>query len=150
MSSRRETTLPIVEERPVVTRSLEQTGAVRVRVVTEEVPERLDLSEVHDDVVVERVAVGRICEDCEERMGPWQDGDVLVVPVYEEQVVVQRRWVLKEEIRLRRQRRHTGSTQEVMLKREHAVVERQQPDGSWQPVDLPPTSLDQQAVPRSA
>ncbi|MCW7540829.1 YsnF/AvaK domain-containing protein [Aquabacterium sp. A7-Y] len=125
-------TVPVVEEIPVLTRSVEQTGAVRVRIVTEAETRRLDTPELHEDVVVERVPVGR---PCEERRAPWQDGDVWVVPVYEEQVVVERRWILKEEVRLHRRQRSTPGTREVVLRREQAVVERQQPDGSWQAVD---------------
>jgi stress response protein YsnF len=64
---------------------------------------------------------------------PWHEGDVLVVPVYEE--VIERRLVLKEEIRLHRQRFSTSHTEQVPLRRQRAVVERRQADGSWAEVD---------------
>ena len=37
-----------------------------------------------------------------ERSEPWQDGDTLIVPIYEEQLVVTKRLVLKEQLRVRR------------------------------------------------
>ena len=51
-------------------------------------------------------------------------GDVLIIPVYEEIVTVQRQWVLKEEVRLRRREVQSRHREEVVLREEQAVVER--------------------------
>ena len=123
-------TLPVVREELHVGTRTEEVGALRVRVLTEEHSELLEQSLVQESVVVERVPVGvQVAQPRE----PWHEGDVLVVPVYEE--VSERRLVLKEEIRLHRQRFSTSHTEQVPLRRQRAVVERRQPDGSWAEVD---------------
>ena len=49
---------------------------------------------------------------------------MLVIPVYEEVVTVQRKWVLKEEVRLRRREVQARHREEVVLREEQALVER--------------------------
>jgi stress response protein YsnF len=68
-----------------------------------------------------------------ERREPWLDGEVLVVPVYEEVLVTERRLVLREEIRLVRRRESRTEHHEVPLMRQRAVLERRGPDGQWRP-----------------
>lgn len=58
---------------------------------------------------------------------PREEGDVLVIPVYEEVVTVQRQWILKEEVRLRRREVQTRHREQVVLRGEEAVVERHAP-----------------------
>lgn len=123
-------TLPVVREELNVDTRTEEVGALRVRVLTEEHSETLQHSLEQESVVVERVPVGVAVAQTRE---PWTEGDVLVVPVYEE--VIERRLVLKEEIRLHRQRFTASHTEQVPLRRQRAVVERRQADGSWTEVD---------------
>lgn len=123
-------TLPVLQEELHVGTRTEEVGAVRVRVLTEEHSLTLEQPLVQESVVVERVPVGTPVAQPRE---PWTEGDVLVVPVYEE--VIERRLVLKEEIRLHRQRCATPHTEQVPLRRQRAVVERLQPDGTWAVVD---------------
>jgi stress response protein YsnF len=47
-----------------------------------------------------------------------------MIPVYEEVVTVQRQWILKEEVRLRRREVQTRHREQVVLRGEEAVVER--------------------------
>jgi stress response protein YsnF len=72
-------------------------------------------------VDIEHVAINRPVESPEP---PREEGDVLVIPVYEEVVTVQRQWILKEEVRLRRREVQTRHREEVVLRGEEAVVER--------------------------
>lgn len=118
--------VPVVQEQLHVGTQVEETGVLRVRVLTEEVQQPVALQRVRETVHVERVAVGTPVAQLRE---PWTEGDTLVVPVYEE--VVERRLVLKEEIRLHRRRETASHTEPVPLRRQRAVVERRQADGSW-------------------
>ena len=52
------------------------------------------------------------------------EGDTMIVPILEEVLVVQKRLVLKEEIRITRRRREFHAPQSVVLRREHAAVGR--------------------------
>ena len=54
-----------------------------------------------------------------------EDG-VLIIPVVEEQLVVTKQLILKEEIRITRHRRTELVREPVRLRSEQAVVERQQ------------------------
>jgi stress response protein YsnF len=53
-----------------------------------------------------------------------------VVPVYEEQLVLQKRLVLKEEVRITRTRQEQTHKQQVQLRQEHVRVEKLEQDGS--------------------
>lgn len=120
--------IPVVEESLELRRETREVGAVRVR-IEHDVHEAPVAPVLHRHAVrVEHVPRGTIVA---ERREPWRDGDVLVVPVYEEVVV--RQLVLREEIRLvptTEARRESGS---VRLVSERAVVERRDEDGRWRP-----------------
>ena len=53
-----------------------------------------------------------------------QEGDVTIVPIYEEVLVVKKQLMLKEEIRITRQRTREQVMREVELRREEARVLR--------------------------
>lgn len=92
-----EVVLPVVEERVRIDKAVRdgRTVTVRTRVVEDEA--RV-VEELHDETVeVRRVPVGRPVDATEP---PRQEGDTLIVPVYEEQLVVTRQVILKEEIHL--------------------------------------------------
>ena len=125
-------TIGVVEERLVVDTEVKETGALRVRIETELHDERVTLTRTAEEVVVERVQVQRRVD---QRIEPWFDGDVLVVPVYAEVPVVERHLYLVEELRLRPQTFESSTTQSVPLARQRAIVERRQTDGRWVIVD---------------
>jgi uncharacterized protein (TIGR02271 family) len=138
-------TLPLIEEQVSVARERVNTGAVRVRVEEHRQPVPVALSAFSDAVQVERVRVEREVGAVEP---PWHDGDVLVVPVYEERIVVQRRLVLTEELRIRRERRQQQWHETVELRRDEARVERRDADGDWHADDArggPSTQADPRA-----
>jgi len=113
--------LPLIEEELRVGHERVDTAVVRVAVDAEETVQTVPLDTIVETTEVERVRVDR---PVSERSAPWHEGDVLVVPVYEERVVVQRVLVLAEEVRLRQVRtRHTEDL-EVVLRKERARVER--------------------------
>ena len=113
--------LPLVSESPVVTKETVATGRVRVSTHVEERRELISEALRHDDVVVERVAMGHVVQVAPEvRM----DGDVLVYPIVEEILVVEKRLILKEELRISRRSRIETVEREVTLRSVHADVER--------------------------
>jgi uncharacterized protein (TIGR02271 family) len=98
-----------------------ETGRVRVRVVTREHDETVEVPLTTETVDVERVPIGR---EIDAIPASRQEGDTLVVPVVEEVVVTQRKLVLKEELRLRRVHLTEQHRETVTLRRQEAVVER--------------------------
>ena len=107
------------EELRVERRTVDR-GGVRIHVSVQEREEALDVLLHEQDVEVERVPVGRTVESVPETR---QEGDILVVPVVEEILIVERRLVLKEEIRIRRTDRRRPAHEMVRLRSEVADIE---------------------------
>ena len=116
--------IPVAREEASVARNVVETGAVNVRKVVRERVEVIDEPMLHDEVDIEHVVINRAVDAPEP---PREEGDVLIIPVYEEVVTVQRKWILKEEVRLRRREVQSRHREEVVLREEQAVVERRPP-----------------------
>ena len=129
-----ETVLPLLKEVLRIDKQRVETGRVRVSVATE-IEERL----VHDTlraerVEVERVAIGRELAVGEAAPSTRREVDgTLVIPVLEEVLVVERRLVLKEEIRLRHVAVEEAVEQSVTLRRQTAEVKRIPPNTAVAP-----------------
>jgi uncharacterized protein (TIGR02271 family) len=119
---REEAVVPVLEEELDVRRRRVETGdGVRVEKTVDEHEACVDEPLTKEEVEVERVAVGRPVD------GPVSvryEGDTMIVPILEEVLVVEKRLMLKEEIRITRRRHEVHSPQRVTLRREHANVER--------------------------
>ena len=116
-----ESVLPIVAEELHVTKQATEAGRVAVHIFPQVRDEVVDVSLGEEHVDVERVQVNEFIS------GPVsvrQEGDVTVVPVIEEVLVVEKRTMLREEIRLTRRRETTRVRQVVPLRSEQARVLR--------------------------
>lgn len=123
-----EVVLPLVEEALRVGKRRVETGRVRVSVATE-AEERVVREMLRTErAEVERVAVGRELAEGEPAPAVRREEDgTVVVPVLEEILVVERRLVLREEIRLRLVAAEEAVEQPVTLRRQRAEVERLPP-----------------------
>ena len=119
------TTVPLVEERAVVLKRKKVTGAVRVRTVVREDEEVVEEPFWVEKIDTERVPVDRWVE---EPALVRQEGEVTIVPVHEEVVVVEKHLRLVEEVRLTKRRVARNASRRVMLRREEAVVEHSDVD----------------------
>jgi stress response protein YsnF len=99
---------------------------VRVRVHTVHHDHLIDEALTRERVEVERVAVDRPIDAVPPVR---EEGDTTVISVVEEVLVLERRLVLKEEIRLRRVRTTEQHRETVMLREQQAVIERSEPGG---------------------
>jgi uncharacterized protein (TIGR02271 family) len=113
-------TLELREEQLVARKDLREVGEIRVRTVVEEVPGRLEVEAQREEVEIEHVPVGQIVS---ERVGPYEEDGVLVVPIYEEQLVVVKRLVLKEQLKVRRVASTERQLFEDTLRRDRLVIE---------------------------
>lgn len=113
--------VPVVEERLLVNKRTVQTGRVVVnkRVVEEQQAFEQPLSK--EEVVVERVAVGRLVDG---PVADRQEGDTLVLAVVEEVLVVEKRLMLKEEVRITRNSTERVQREAVTLRREEVEINR--------------------------
>lgn len=123
-----ELTLPLVQEDLVVGKRRVETGRVRVSIGTE-TEERVVRETLRSErTELERVPVGRELADGEPAPSIRQEPDgTVVVPVLEEVLVVERRLVLKEEIRMRLVAVDEAVEQPVAVRRQRATIERLPP-----------------------
>jgi len=113
--------LPVGEERVRIGKERIQTGRIRVHTVTEthEQIAAQDLASEH--IEVERVPINREIDAVPELR---QEGDVTVIPIVEEVLVIEKRLFLKEEIHLRRTRSVERVETPVELRKQQAIIER--------------------------
>lgn len=113
--------LSVVEENVSVQTRKISNGRVRIAVRTEEIDHILPAEVSSVDVDVVRVTVGRRIETVPEVV---TDGDVTIIPVVEERLVVTRELYLKEEIHVRRIERTDTVEVEATSRRQTAQIER--------------------------
>ena len=118
------TSIPVVEEKVKVAVEEAVTGRVRVQTITETFDEvvRHELHGVRATVVT--VPVGRTLEFGEAPPGPRSEGGVMIVPILEEIVVVEKRLVLKEELHIRQEETVEEVEVPVTVRKQRAVVEK--------------------------
>ncbi len=116
------TVLPLHEENVSVGKVMRTTG--RVRISTEPIERVETLRHVlhGDEVEVERVPIDEVVAAAPPVR---QEGDVTVVPVVEEVLFVEKRLVLREEVRIRRKAVETAVEETVTLRSERLTIERE-------------------------
>lgn len=123
-----ETVLPLVEETLLVGKRRVETGRVRVSVSTETEDRVVRETLRSERAEMERVPIGRELAVGEPAPAMRQEPDgTVVVPVLEEILVVERRLVLKEEIRMRLVAVDETVEQPVTVRKQRASVERVPP-----------------------
>lgn len=114
-------TLALVAEQVQVSKRELVTGRVDVRTHTETVDEDIKATVSSQTIEVTRVPVDREVDIVPKIR---TEGDTTVVPVVEEILVIEKRLVLKEEIRIRRVSHSEHIETTVPLRRQRAVIER--------------------------
>lgn len=124
MSVDREATIPLVTERPVVSVRQAATGRVRITTRTEAFTDlvRAELKGMRAEMV--RVPIDRALAPGEPLPAPRTEGQVMIIPILEEVVVVEKRLVLKEELHISQEVTTETFETSVELRRQRAVVER--------------------------
>ena len=118
-------TIPLVEETLNVTKREIVMGGVRlVKRVTER-EENVDGPLLRAEVQVERVPINRVVAEAPQ---PRQEGGTLIAPILEEALVIEKRLLLKEEVRITRTQAEVHQPQVVTLRTEEAVIEGVNPD----------------------
>jgi uncharacterized protein (TIGR02271 family) len=117
-SDKAETRLPLFEETARVETRDVPGERVRLHTFVRERDERIDAALRDEDVSVERVPVNRVVATAP---AVREEGDTLIVPVIEEQLVIEKRLVLKEIVRVTRHARTRTEHHTVRLR---AVVVR--------------------------
>lgn len=113
--------IPVIEEVAHVSTHQIETGRVRIVKTVREEEQVIDRPLLREHVDVQRVPVNEFVQQAP----PLRvDGETLVIPIVEEVLVVEKRLMLKEELRVTRQRVIEPHEQRVTLRTEDAKVER--------------------------
>lgn len=116
-----EEVVPVFEEELDVTKRVVGTGRVRVETRTELVDELVKTELANSQFDVERVPVNQVVD---EAPAVKTVGDVTIVPVLEEVLVVEKRLMLKEELHITRRVATEQVEIPVSLRKQRAVVTR--------------------------
>jgi len=116
-----ETKIPLYVEDVSVAKQRVVTGRVKVTTVTHNREKLIDEGLLRERVEIERVPVNRPVDTIPDIR---EEGDTTIIPVVEEVIVVERRLVLKEEIRLRRVRSTEKYQEKVNFREQEAVISR--------------------------
>jgi uncharacterized protein (TIGR02271 family) len=122
-----EATLPLAAEELSVSKEVRETGRVRVRTHTEEREAWVDETLSGEHVEIETVRVER---EVDAAPAVRQEGDTTIIPVVEEVLIVERRLILKEEIRVKRVLTATEHRERVQLRSQQAAIERNHENNS--------------------
>ena len=114
--------VPMIEEQLEAHPEWRESGSVRVNVRTEEVPQSVTQDVQREEVLVERVAVGRALADGE-MPAPRREGEVEIIPVIIEEAVVTIRRVLAEEVRITKRVVTVPQTVETTVRRQQVEVD---------------------------
>lgn len=135
-------TIPVTEDVLVVGRRTVDTGTVRVSKTTETRQAIVDEPVISEELQIERCRLDRFVSPDEPPVAR-TEGDTTVIPVLEEVLVVEKRLILREEVRITRVRHQHPSSQEVTLRREQVQVERSSAAGAGQPPSNPRSNSDE-------
>lgn len=114
--------IPIVAEQLDVQKRQVDSGGVRVRKIVREHEETVDQPLLREEVNVERVPVNQVAAP-NSNVGVRYEGDTMIVPILEEVLVVEKRLLVKEELRITKRQTNISQPQKVMLRSEEAIVE---------------------------
>ncbi len=116
--------IPVIAEELDVQKRTVTTGRVRLTKTVSERQEVVEEPLFKEEVEIERVAVNRVLD---EPISMRYEDETLIIPLIEEVLVVEKRLMLREEVRVTRRSTETHETQHVTLRSEEINIERQEP-----------------------
>ncbi|RAK00574.1 uncharacterized protein (TIGR02271 family) [Larkinella arboricola] len=115
-------TIPVIEEQPVFGKQVVETGRVRVTKRVYEEEKNFELPMLTEEFEVERVPINQYIESPPPAVR--YEGDTMIVPVLQEVIVVEKRLMLVEEVRINKRQRMSKVSKSITLRREEVTVER--------------------------
>ncbi|HEY8563434.1 MAG TPA: YsnF/AvaK domain-containing protein [Pyrinomonadaceae bacterium] len=113
--------IPVIAEEISVDKKIVESGRVRISKRVSEREEIVDVPLFREEVRVERVPINLFVEA---PPAVRQEGDTMIIPVVEEQVVIQKKFLLVEELRVRKEVVERHEPQTVNLRKEEVEIKR--------------------------
>ncbi|MBC6991047.1 YsnF/AvaK domain-containing protein [Hymenobacter sp. BT491] len=114
-------TIPVIEEQARVGKQVVESGTVHISKSVSSQDQTLNIPLVHEEVKVERVVINQYVDTAP---AVRYEGTTMVIPILREEVVVQKRLVLVEELHVTKLQVQTTQTEQVTLRKEEVTVNR--------------------------
>jgi uncharacterized protein (TIGR02271 family) len=121
-SAVQDTVVPVIEETVEIGKRVVETGKVRVSKSVHEEEVTVDLLVTREEVEVERVPVNQYVETPPPPVR--YEGDAMIIPVLREVMVVEKRLLIVEELRITNRQVKTNTPQKVTLRKEEVNVDQ--------------------------
>ncbi|TLV01511.1 YsnF/AvaK domain-containing protein [Dyadobacter luticola] len=115
--------IPVIQEKLVVTNERVETGKVVISKQVFEEEDFIDVTATRDEVVVERKPINQYVESAPPAVR--QEGDVTIVSVMKEVLVVEKRLMLVEELHITKRQHQDQQTYSEILKKEEITINRE-------------------------
>lgn len=119
-ASTTEVMIPVLEESISIGKRTVTSGLARIHVSVTQHEETVEALLKRQHILIDRVPMGMFVADAPTIR---QEGNVTVIPVFEERLVTEKRLFLTEELRVRIDQTEQATRETVNLRREHAEVE---------------------------
>jgi uncharacterized protein (TIGR02271 family) len=113
--------VPLHAEEISVAKQRAVTGRLQISLVTRQQENVVEELLAREHVEIERMPIDRLLEHAPAIR---EEGDTIIIPVVEEVLVMERRLLLKEEIRVRRVRETESHQERVKIRKQDAVIIR--------------------------
>jgi uncharacterized protein (TIGR02271 family) len=119
----KEPVIPVVEENIHIDKRIMDADKVRIskKVNTEDVT--VNVPTTHEEVTVKHIAVNQYVDS---PPSVKQEGDVTIIPIVKEVLVVEKRLMLVEEVHVTKRRVETSVAQNETLRKEEVIIDRDQ------------------------
>lgn len=114
--------IPVIEEQVRIDKKTVETGSVHVYKDVHEEKVTVDVPTIQEEVSVERVPINKYVDTPPPAVR--HEGEVMIIPVLEEEFVVVKRLKLVEEIHVTKRRHETHEDQQITLRKEAVKVSR--------------------------
>lgn len=118
-----ERTVPVLAEELQVGKQKVETATTKVSIKVKENEQVVEQPLMKERVEVQRVTINRFIDRPAE---PRTEGDVTIIPVMEEVLVVEKKLRLKEELRITRATEVVTHSHKEVVRKQEAVVERRE------------------------
>ncbi|WP_428944293.1 YsnF/AvaK domain-containing protein [Pantoea sp. FN060301] len=118
--------MQLAEEEVTLSKQRQVDSRLRLERTTHSVEKLLEAELASDEVHIEHVAINRPVT-AEDSAQVRQEGDVLIIPVIEEQVEIIRRKILKEEIHIHKRTKTEIFRESVTLRHQEVTITKEKP-----------------------
>ena len=113
--------IPVIEEHVVIDKKIVESGIVKIVKTVSEEEKNVDVPVLSEEVEVQRVAVDKFVDEVPQIR---YEGDIMIIPVVQEEVVIEKRLKLVEELHVIKRKKETKEFHSVTLKKEDVIINR--------------------------